>query len=92
MGFKHQTAIACRNPAALAQTTMEYLHQLFSAEPLPALFATIAIGCPVSMLKVGMSARVSLANLTEVEHAASGTFTRKGLVEYRDDFESARCP
>ena len=125
---------------------MEYLHQLFSAEPLLALFATIAIGylAPhgandveyytlIDLQEIGgelygpefkawfvtkdlgtrflfrlaeetgvvllpgrgfevvdTSARVSLANLTEVEYAAIGKFTRKVLDEYRDDFESAR--
>ena len=37
---------------------------------------------------VNTSARVSLANLTEVEYAAIGKFTRRVLDEYRDDFRA----
>jgi aspartate 4-decarboxylase len=37
---------------------------------------------------VNTSARVSLANLTEIEYAAIGRFTRKILDEYRDDFKA----
>jgi aspartate 4-decarboxylase len=39
---------------------------------------------------VNTSARVSLANLTEVEYAAIGRFTRKVLDEYRDDFNATQ--
>ena len=37
---------------------------------------------------VNTSARVSLANLTEIEHASIGKFTRRVLDEYRDDFDA----
>ena len=36
---------------------------------------------------VDMSARVSLANLTDIGYAAVGRFTRQVLDEYHDDFE-----
>ncbi len=39
---------------------------------------------------VNASARVSLANLTEIEYASIGKFTRRVLDEYRDDFEALR--
>ena len=37
---------------------------------------------------VNTSARVSLANLTEIEYASIGRFTRRVLDEYRDDFNA----
>jgi len=36
---------------------------------------------------VDTSARVSLANLTDIEYAAIGKFSRKVLDEYHSDFE-----
>ena len=38
---------------------------------------------------IDTSARVSLANLTDAEYAAIGTFTRKVLDEYNHDFEAS---
>ena len=38
---------------------------------------------------VDTSARVSLANLTDIEYAAIGKFTRQILNEYREDYEKA---
>ena len=37
---------------------------------------------------INASARVSLANLTEIEYASIGKFIRRVMDEYRDDFES----
>lgn len=37
---------------------------------------------------VNTSARVSLANLTEIQYASIGKFTRRVLDEYRDDFDA----
>ena len=41
---------------------------------------------------VTTSARVSLANLTDIEYVAIGRFTRRVLDEYQRDFEKARAP
>jgi aspartate 4-decarboxylase len=40
---------------------------------------------------VATSARVSLANLTDIEYVAIGRFTRRVLDEYHQDFKSARA-
>ncbi len=40
---------------------------------------------------VDTSARVSLANLTDIEYAAIGRFTRQVLDEYYQDFEKANA-
>ena len=39
---------------------------------------------------VDTSARVSLANLTDIEYAAIGKFTRQVLDEYYQDFQKSR--
>ena len=41
---------------------------------------------------VDTSARVSLANLTDVEYAAIGKFTRRVLDEYYEDFKKKSAP
>jgi len=77
---------------------MPLMRQLLAIEPLIALLITVGFGSLVGKIRIGtfvlggITARVSLANLTNNEYAAIGKFTRQVLDEYYDDFRQKTAP